>query len=107
MAAMLPVWLRGLALLAAGDGAAAAVQFRHVLERRGSDPFSICYATAPLHLARALDLAGDSAGAAAARDGLRRQWARADAGLLALQLPGRLGNAERALPPAAAPAGPR
>jgi tRNA A-37 threonylcarbamoyl transferase component Bud32/tetratricopeptide (TPR) repeat protein len=81
MAAMLPVWLRGLALIAAGDGAAAAAQFRHVLAHRGSDPFSIFCAVAPVHLARALDLAGNVTGAAAARDALARQWSRADPGL--------------------------
>jgi hypothetical protein len=81
MAVMLPVWLRGLAHLEAGDGPAAAAAFRHVLEHRGSDPFSIFYATAPLHLARALDLAGDATGAAAARADLARQWAGADEGV--------------------------
>jgi tetratricopeptide (TPR) repeat protein len=78
VAALQPVWLRAEAYLALRDGAAAEAQYRRILAHRGVDPFSIYYRLAPLGLARALAVRGDTAGAAAAYADFLASWPRAD-----------------------------
>jgi serine/threonine protein kinase/Tfp pilus assembly protein PilF len=78
VAALVPAYVRGLALLAQGDGAAASAEFRKVLEHRGVDPFSALLPASQLGLARALQRAGDTAGAGKTYDELLQTWAHAD-----------------------------
>jgi hypothetical protein len=81
IALMGPVYLRGLAYLEKRDGTAAADEFRRILAHRGVDPFSIFYRLAPLGLARALALSGDTAGSLQLDDEFLAGWNRADPGL--------------------------
>ena len=70
MAALGPVWMRGRALLSAGQTRqAAVVEFGRILEHRGTEPFSIFYAVAPLWRARSLAAAGRIDEARQAYDG--------------------------------------
>ena len=85
MAALGPLWLRGVALLRAGDAPSAAAEFGRILEHRGTDPFSIVYAAAPLWRARALAAAGRVDEAKAEYESLFAQWRGADADLPALR----------------------
>jgi tetratricopeptide (TPR) repeat protein/predicted Ser/Thr protein kinase len=85
VAVMGPVYLRGLAYLDARDGPAAAAEFRRILAHRGVDPFSLFYRLAPLGLARALALGGDTAGSLRAYDGFLADWTKADSGLALLE----------------------
>jgi tetratricopeptide (TPR) repeat protein len=78
VAVFMPLYLRGLAFLEAGDGAAAAAQFRRILQHRGVDPFSVYYVLAPLGLGRALALAGDVEGALRAYEQFLNIWKRPD-----------------------------
>ena len=84
MAALGPVWLRGIALLSAGQPAEAAVEFGRVLEHRGTEPFSIFYAVAPLWRGRSLAAEGRRDEAAQAYANLFEQWHAADPDLAAL-----------------------
>ena len=59
VAALAPLYLRGLAYLRLGAAPAAVQAFERLIERRGSDPFSPYHALAPLGLARAHQLAGN------------------------------------------------
>jgi tetratricopeptide (TPR) repeat protein len=52
-------WLRGQSLLAMKDGAAAAAEFRRVVENRGGGPKSVLWPLAHLGLGRALVLTGE------------------------------------------------
>lgn len=82
--ALYPVLVRGEAYLAAGDGRAAAAQFRLILDHPG---IALNHAVAPmarLQLARALELAGDAPAAATAYRAFLAQWQQADAGLALL-----------------------
>jgi hypothetical protein len=70
--------VRGEALLAAHQGAAAAIQFQKILDHRGvvgSDPIG---ALARLQLGRAFVLEGDKAKARAAYDDFFSLWKEAD-----------------------------
>jgi eukaryotic-like serine/threonine-protein kinase len=78
VAALAPVYLRGVANLAQQSWKDAAREFRAVIEHRGVDPFSPLLPAAQLGLARALRGAGDHAGSAAAYDLLLREWQQAD-----------------------------
>ena len=78
VAAMVPAYVRGSALLAQGDGRGASGEFRKVLEHRGVDPFSVLLPISQLGLARALHSAGDRAGAQQAYDEFLQAWAPAD-----------------------------
>jgi eukaryotic-like serine/threonine-protein kinase len=76
--ALYPIYMRGEALLAAHEGAEAAIQFQKILDRRGvvgSDPIG---ALAHLQLGRAFVLAGDKAKAKAAYDDFFTLWKEAD-----------------------------
>jgi hypothetical protein len=92
VAALAPVFLRGRARLQQGDAAAAASEFKIVLDHRGVDPFSPLYALAELELARALARVGDGAGSRAAYDAFLGGWSAADTELPIL----RAARAERA-----------
>ena len=59
--------LRGLARLALGQGAEAAVEFQRIIDQRGVSPLSPYYALAPLNLARAMRSRRRSRGRAAMR----------------------------------------
>jgi len=73
-----PVYVRGLAYLAAHQGAEAATEFQKILDHRGivvSDPIG---ALAHLQLGRAYALAGDTAKAKAAYQDFLQLWKDAD-----------------------------
>jgi tetratricopeptide (TPR) repeat protein len=92
VAALAPVYLRGLAYLQQRNGTAAARQFETILDHRGVDPFSPLYALAGFEQARALALAGDVARSRAAYDAFLAAWVDADPELPVL----RAARAERA-----------
>jgi tetratricopeptide (TPR) repeat protein len=97
IAALLPMYFRGLAQLRERAYRDAAQGFRSVLEARGADPFSPVVLLARLGLARALAGEGDTAGSRSAYDDLLALWGGADANLpLLLQA-----RAERAALPTA------
>jgi tetratricopeptide (TPR) repeat protein len=76
--ALYPVYVRGLAYLAARRGAEAAAEFQKILDHRGivaSDPIG---ALAHLQLGRALALSGDKARAKAAYQDFLTLWKDAD-----------------------------
>jgi serine/threonine protein kinase/tetratricopeptide (TPR) repeat protein len=80
-----PVYVRGLAFLAARDGAGAAAEFRKILANRNivaNDPIG---ALAHLQLGRALVMAKDTAGAKAAYQDFLTLWKDADPGIPVLQ----------------------
>jgi hypothetical protein len=73
-----PVYVRGLAYLAAHQGAAAAGEFQKILDHRGivlSDPIG---ALAHLQLGRAYALAGDKTKAKSAYQDFLTLWKDAD-----------------------------
>lgn len=76
--ALYPVYVRGLAFLAAHQGAEAAAEFRKILDHPGiviSDPVG---ATARLQVARAYAMRGDTAKAKAAYQDCLNLWKDAD-----------------------------
>jgi hypothetical protein len=76
--ALYPVYVRGLACLAARQGAEAAVEFQKILDHRGivaSDPIG---ALAHLQLGRAHALSGDKTKAKAAYQDFLTLWKDAD-----------------------------
>jgi eukaryotic-like serine/threonine-protein kinase len=76
--ALYPIYARGLAYIAAGDGAQAVDEFRKILDHRGvvmSDPIG---ALARLQLARAYAAAGDKSKAKSSYDDFRNLWKDAD-----------------------------
>jgi predicted Zn-dependent protease len=77
-------YLRGLAQVALGDYAGAAVQFRRVNARRGRLPLSVVRPLARLELARALKAAGERPAARRAYDEFLAAWKDADASLAPL-----------------------
>lgn len=83
--ALYPVYVRGLAHLAGGDGPNAAVEFQKILDHRGiviSDPLG---AVARLQLARAYALSGNQARAKSAYEDLFALWKDADPDLPILE----------------------
>ena len=76
--ALYPIYARGEAYLAAGQGHEAAVEFQKILDHRGivvSDPIG---ALAHLQMGRACALAGDKSGAASAYADFLSLWKDAD-----------------------------
>jgi len=76
--ALYPVYVRGLAYLAASQGAEAATEFQKVLDHRGivvSDPIG---ALAHLQFGRALALSGDRTKAQSAYQDFLTLWKDAD-----------------------------
>ena len=76
--ALYPIYVRGLAHLAARQPAAAAAEFQRILEHRSIVLVDPMDALARLQLARALALSGDSAKAKGAYDELFAVWKDAD-----------------------------
>ena len=74
------VYLRGLAYLRLGQGAAAASEFRKIRDNRGAT-WGPRYALASLGLARGAVQAGDTAGARKAYSDFLTLWKDADAGI--------------------------
>jgi len=75
---LLPVYLRGEAYLAAGQGAAAAVEFQKILDHTGFVRTGIIGALARLQLGRALALSGDKTKAKSAYLDFLTLWKDAD-----------------------------
>ncbi|MBX3701191.1 MAG: protein kinase [Dokdonella sp.] len=82
--ALYPVYVRGEAYLAAGEGREAAAQFQLILDHPGIALNHSVAAMARLQLARALALAADRRAAAAAYRAFLEQWRQADADLVVL-----------------------
>ncbi|HWW31007.1 MAG TPA: winged helix-turn-helix domain-containing protein [Steroidobacteraceae bacterium] len=78
LAPLYPAYLRGLAYLSMHDGAAAAVEFKKVLDNPGIALNFAPAALAQLDLARAYVLAKDAIHAAAAYDSFLSLWKDAD-----------------------------
>jgi eukaryotic-like serine/threonine-protein kinase len=78
-------YLRGEAYLRAGDGKAAEVEFRKIVDRRGSSANRPQRALALLGVARARALAGDSAASRMAYQDFLALWKDADPGLPVLE----------------------
>jgi tetratricopeptide (TPR) repeat protein/predicted Ser/Thr protein kinase len=79
VAALAPIYLRGLAWLQSRSPDEAAAQFRTVLDHRGVDPFSPLLPLARVGLARALALGGDREASRAEYEAILRDWSDADA----------------------------
>jgi DNA-binding winged helix-turn-helix (wHTH) protein/tetratricopeptide (TPR) repeat protein len=71
-------YLRGIAYLAAGDGAGAAGEFRKILDHPGVEPLSVHYPLSHLGLARAEALRRDTAAARRAYEAFFADWKDAD-----------------------------
>jgi DNA-binding winged helix-turn-helix (wHTH) protein/tetratricopeptide (TPR) repeat protein len=78
IAALAPLYLRGLSYLRLGAGLEAAEEFQRILDHRGSDPFSPFHAVAPLGLARAHAMAGNVTGCLNAYERFLTGWGEAD-----------------------------
>ncbi|HSC28524.1 MAG TPA: protein kinase [Vicinamibacterales bacterium] len=78
VAALMPVYLRGVARFQSGAYEQAAAEFRDVKQSRGADPFSPVVPLAQLGLARALVRLGDVEAARRAYDDLLATWRAAD-----------------------------
>jgi outer membrane protein assembly factor BamD (BamD/ComL family) len=78
VAALAPIYLRGLAYLLNGCGHEAAKEFQRIVDHRGVDPFSPFHAVAPLALARAHAMRGDTAASLQAYERFFAGWADAD-----------------------------
>jgi len=77
--AMYPVYLRGEAFLAAGQGAEAAAEFQKILDHRAIVATDCIGALAHLQLGRAFHLSGDDAKAKTAYQDFLTLWQEADA----------------------------
>jgi len=84
IAALVPIYFRGLAYLGTGDGERAGAEFKRLLDHRGTDPFAPVCALAQLGLARSLAMTGKTNDARAAYDAFLKSWRQADADLPAL-----------------------
>ena len=73
-----PIYVRGLAYLAARQPADAAAEFQRILDHRSIVLVEPMDAMARLQLARAFALAGDAGKAKRAYDGLLALWKNAD-----------------------------
>ncbi len=78
-------YLRGEAYLAANDGAAAAVEFRKILDHPGVEPADVLRPLAQLGLARAYSLAHDGPQSRGAYQQLFADWRGADPDLPAFK----------------------
>jgi eukaryotic-like serine/threonine-protein kinase len=85
IAALVPIYLRGLAYLGVRDGIQADGAFSQVLDHRGTDPFSPVCALAELGRARALSMTGKTVEARSAYERFFEIWKAADADLPILQ----------------------
>jgi hypothetical protein len=78
LAGYLPVYVRGLALLAAKDGRTAVTEFQRIIDHRGIDPISIFYPLAHVQQARAYAEFGDIASSRKAYEAFFELWKGAD-----------------------------
>jgi tetratricopeptide (TPR) repeat protein len=78
VAALLPIYFRGLIRLSLKRFDEAAADFRMVLDNRGADPFSPVVPLSYLHLSSALAASGDEAGSRTAHAELLEIWEHAD-----------------------------
>jgi serine/threonine protein kinase/tetratricopeptide (TPR) repeat protein len=78
---MVPIYIRGMAYLKAGQGTEAAVQFQKMLGHRGLGLNAPVMALAQLQLARAQAMSGDKAAARRSYQDFLSTWKQADAGL--------------------------
>jgi tetratricopeptide (TPR) repeat protein len=78
IAGLAPIYLRAQAFLMAGSGRDACLEFQRLLDHRGSDPFSAFHAVAPLGLARAHAVMGNTAASVEAYKGFLTAWKDAD-----------------------------
>jgi tetratricopeptide (TPR) repeat protein len=76
-----PVYVRGLAYLAARQGREAAEEFRKIMDHRGAVVSDLVGALANLQLGRAFALSGDKQKAVAAYDDFFGLWKTGDAGV--------------------------
>ncbi len=77
-AALYPIYVRGMAYLAANQPGAAAAEFQRIVDHRGIVLVDPMDAMARLQLARALALSGDTVKAKSAYDDLLTLWKNAD-----------------------------
>jgi len=77
-AVLLPVYIRGIVLTEAGDGARAEQEFQRLLDHRGVDPTSPMVPLAHLGLARAHYLSHQTRESCTEYQEFLREWARAD-----------------------------
>lgn len=75
---LLPIYMRGLTYLRAGEPAEAAAEFQRLIDHRGSAPVAPEYALAHLGLARAYALSGDKVKSRKAYDDFFVLWKDAD-----------------------------
>ena len=80
-----PIYLRGEADLAAGQGSAAAAEFQRVLDHRGLVWNCAVGALGHLELGRAYAMAGDKAKAKSEYQGFLTLWKDADADIPVLK----------------------
>jgi predicted Zn-dependent protease len=73
-----PVYLRGQAYLALHQGPAAAAEFQKYSDHKSISANSVLAGLAPLDLARAYELQGDTAKARAAYETFLNNWKAAD-----------------------------
>jgi tetratricopeptide (TPR) repeat protein len=85
VAALVPVYVRGLGYLESRDQPHAIEAFTRVLDHRGTDPFAPVCSLAQLGLARALALGGHAAEARAAYATFLGIWSHADPDVPILQ----------------------
>jgi tetratricopeptide (TPR) repeat protein len=85
VAALVPVYLRGEARLAAGAAVDAASMYRSLLDHRGADPFSPLIPVSQLGLARALARSGRETESRKVYESLLTSWKDADADLPVLR----------------------
>jgi hypothetical protein len=76
-----PSYVRGQAFLRAKNGAAAAAEFKNIIDHRGLVPVSLLYPLAHLGLARAAALTSDAATATASYTALLGMWSAGDKNL--------------------------
>lgn len=79
------VFLRGRTYLRAGKGREAAAEFEKILHHRGIDPLGLLYPLSHLELARAYQLAGDTAQARRYYQDFLALWKDADPDVPLLQ----------------------
>ena len=78
---MVPIYVRGMAYLKAGQGAEAAAQFENMLKHRGLGQNSPVMALARLQLARAQAMSGDKPAARRSYQDFLSLWKQADTNL--------------------------
>jgi len=81
LSVMVPVYIRGMAYLKAGQGSEAAAQFKTMLGHRGLGSYATAMALSQLQLARAQAMSGDKPAARRSYQDFLSLWKQADADL--------------------------